>query len=171
MKRLLVAVLAVLSACSGVSRSEYDDLQARFDEARDMIAQSDVEQAEVLATQTAVDAYAAAARQPLDAARIAEVYADDLVLFDAARGITFRSRDAAMADLASGMAAFGIEAQEFRHTVVGAGAAAVEWEMRGTTEIGTDWSFRGVSILGVEDGLVVAETLYYDPADAPWGGG
>lgn len=167
MNRLAPLVL-LLGACSGVSQADYDDLQSRFDATRDAVAVVEVERAELTASETAVAAYVAA-NDPLDVDSLEKVYSPDLVFFDAARGRTFRSRDAALADLRSGIAAYRIERVVVRASTVEPGKAALEWETRGITGIGTDWSFRGVSLLVIEDGLVVSETMYYDSEDAPWG--
>ena len=168
--RLAVALVVVAAGCSGVSQADFDELQANYDAARDQIAAADVERAELLAAETATAAYVAAT-DPFDLRALENVYTPDLVFFDAARGITFRTRETALADLASGITAFGMEMQIARSITVSAERAVVEWETRGVDDIGSDWSFRGVSVLVFEDGLVSGETLYYDPSDAPWGGG
>jgi hypothetical protein len=164
-----IVLAALVAACSSVSQSEYDDLEERLDTARDQLAAVEVERAALLENETAVAAYIAAT-DPIDLAALEDVYVPDAVVFDAARGVTFRSRATAIADIASGVAAFGVQAQITRGATIAADGAVIEWELRGVDDIGSDWSFRGVSVLGLEDGLVAFETLYYDPEDAPWGG-
>ncbi len=169
MRYIAASVLAVITACSGVSQGEYDDLRARYDAARDQLASVEVEGAALVAAETAVAAYVSAT-DPFDLEALADVYADDVVLFDATRGITFRARATALADLGSGIASFGMIGQRTLSQTVSADSAVIEWETRGMTDNGLDWSFRGVSILELENGVVTRETLYYDSTEAPWSG-
>jgi len=167
MKRVALVVLMVLAGCSGVSQTEYDELENRLSEARDDLAVRERADADQVTADAVVGAYVKA-YESLELELLNGVYAEGLVAFDAARGITFRSRRNAIADLESGIEAFGIETQEALEVVVRPGTAIIEWEMRGSVR-GVGWSLPGVSVLTLDGALIVEETLYYNLADAPWG--
>ncbi len=98
-----------------------------------------------------------------DAAQVAALYTEDAVREDVPTGITSRGR-AEIEAFATGL--FGTDA-DVRLVVtdgfVGETWAVVEWTFTGTrAETGDGVTFRGASVLELEDGLIRQESDYYD---------
>lgn len=98
-----------------------------------------------------------------DATEVGALYAEDAVRDDVPTGITSHGR-AEIEALAAGIFAIDDDVRlEVTDGFVGETWAVVEWTFSGERkETGGEVTFRGASVLEIEDGLINRETDYYD---------
>ena len=107
-----------------------------------------------------------AAIQAMDPARVAALYSEDAVWVDEALGDRFSGR----AGVERGWGIFslpGFEVRGLEAVAVTGDRAVVRWTLAGTESpfSGRPWEVTGLSVLEIADGLIRAETVYYDSDD------
>jgi hypothetical protein len=98
--------------------------------------------------------------QDEDVGDIARLYSEDATWYDEAAKDEFGSR----AGVIMGWAIFGLvdEVVLVEPVAVTDDAAVVRWRFRGA-----GWEVTGISTLQMTDGVITAETVYYNAADGP----
>ena len=106
-----------------------------------------------------------AAIQAKDPVQVAALYSQDAIWTDEALGDRFTGR----AGVERGWGIFSLPGFEIRAldaVAVARDSAVVRWTLAGTESpfSGKPWEVTGLSVLEISNGLITAETVYYDSA-------